>query len=81
MLAASGEADRRVYLALSDLEEFEGRDTPESRAAQARWLRQAAAADPEPRWRCTECGAEYGEWAPHCAHCDAIGTIGWGRAG
>jgi HemY protein len=81
MLAASGEADRRVYLALSDLEEFEGRDTPESRAAQARWLRQAAAADPEPRWRCTECGAEYGEWSPHCAHCDAIGTIGWGRAG
>jgi len=78
-LAASGEADRRVYLALSDLEEYEGRDTPESRAAQARWLRLAATASAEPHWHCGECGAEYGHWAPTCAHCEATGMIAWGR--
>lgn len=81
MLAASGEADRRVYLALADLEEFEGRGTPESRAAQARWLRLAATAEPEPRWRCTACGAEPKGWSPTCPQCDATGTIGWGSPG
>lgn len=81
MLAASGEADRRVHLALADLEEFEGRGTPESRAAQARWLRLAATAAPEPRWHCTACGAEPKGWSPACPHCDATGTIGWGGPG
>ncbi len=81
MLAGSGEADRRAFLALSDLEEFEGRDTPESRAAQSRWLRRAAEAAPEPGWRCGQCGAEHGGWAPACPACDTAGMIAWGRGG
>ena len=76
-LNASGLADRRVYLALSDLEEAEGGDTPHTRAAQARWLRMAATAAPEPRWRCSACGTDQPAWTPVCPHCQSVGTIGW----
>jgi HemY protein len=76
-LTASGQADRRAYLALSDLEEVEGGDTPESRAAQARWLRMAATAAPEPRWRCSACGTDHAAWVPVCPNCHSVGTIGW----
>jgi HemY protein len=76
-LVASGQADRRAYLALSDLEEAEHGDTPESRAAQAKWLRLAATAAPEPRWRCSACGAEHAAWLPVCPNCQSVGTIAW----
>ncbi|MBU8546428.1 MULTISPECIES: heme biosynthesis HemY N-terminal domain-containing protein [Roseomonadaceae] len=76
-LVASGTADRRAYLALSDLEEVEHGETPEGRAAQARWLRQAATAAPEPRWRCTACGTDHAAWEPVCPKCQAVGTINW----
>jgi HemY protein len=76
-LTASGQADRRAYLALSDLEEVEGGDTPESRAAQAKWLRMAATAAPEPRWRCSACGTDHAAWVPVCPNCQSVGTIGW----
>jgi HemY protein len=76
-LVASGAADRRAYLALSDLEEVEGGDTPESRAAQAKWLRLAATAAPEPRWRCSSCGAEHEGWEAVCPGCGSVGTIAW----
>jgi HemY protein len=76
-LVASGAADRRAYLALSDLEEAEGGDTPDSRAAQAKWLRLAATAAPEPRWRCSSCGAEPARWQAVCPGCGSVGTIAW----
>ena len=76
-LVASGAADRRAYLALSDLEVAEGGDTPESRAAQAKWLRLAATAAPEPRWRCSSCGAEHEGWGAVCPGCGSVGTIAW----
>lgn len=76
-LVASGQADRRAYLALSDLEEAEHGETPEGRAAQARWLRLAATAAPEPRWRCAACGTDQEQWAPVCPKCQAVGTINW----
>jgi HemY protein len=76
-LTASGLADRRAYLALSDLEEAEHGDTPESRAAQAKWLRLAATAAPEPRWRCSACGSEHAAWLPVCPRCQSVGTIAW----
>ncbi|HEV7268941.1 MAG TPA: heme biosynthesis HemY N-terminal domain-containing protein [Falsiroseomonas sp.] len=76
-LTAAGQADRRAYLALSDLEEAEGGDTPETRAAQARWLRMAATAAPEPRWRCSACGTDQPAWVPVCPNCQSVGTIGW----
>ncbi|NKC34585.1 heme biosynthesis protein HemY, partial [Roseomonas sp. BU-1] len=76
-LVASGAADRRAFLAMSDLEEAEHGETPEGRAAQARWLRQAATAAPEPRWRCSACGTDHAAWAPVCPKCEAVGTIAW----
>jgi HemY protein len=76
-LAGSGQTDRRAYLALSDLEEAERGDQPEARAAQSRWLRQAATAAPEPRWRCTACGNDHAAWTPTCPHCQAVGSITW----
>lgn len=76
-LVASGQADRRAFLALSDLEEAEHGDSPEGRAAQAKWLRAAATAAPEPRWRCAACGTDQDAWAPTCPKCNAVGTIAW----
>jgi HemY protein len=73
----SGEADRRAYLLLAELEEAEHGETAESRAAQARWLREAAGARPEPRWRCGHCGTEHRRWAPVCEACDTAGRIAW----
>jgi len=76
-LTASGNADRRAWLALSDLEEAEGGDTPESRAAGARWLRLAATAPPEPRWRCSACGNDQAAWESVCPNCGSVGTVAW----
>ncbi len=76
-LVATGRADRRAYLALCDLEEVEKGELPEGRAAQAKWLRVAATAAPEPRWRCSACGTDHAAWAPSCGTCNAVGTISW----
>jgi HemY protein len=76
-LIASGQADRRAYVALSDLEEAEHGDSPEGRAAQAKWLRLAATAPPEPRWRCASCGTDPGAWSAVCPSCSSVGTIAW----
>jgi HemY protein len=76
-LVASGEADRRAYVLLSALEEAEHGDTAETRAAQSKWLREAAAARPEPRWRCGHCGTDHAAWAPVCSACDTVGQIAW----
>ena len=80
-LAGSGVADRRAYLLLAELEGVEHGDTPEGRAAQSRWLREAAEAAPEPRWRCTSCGAEHGAWKPECGNCGTAGRIAWSAPG
>lgn len=76
-LVDSGAADRRAYLLLSELEEVEQGDLPEGRAAQARWLRTAAGAPAEPRWRCANCGSDHAAWGPVCSACSAVGTIAW----
>jgi len=81
-LQREGQADRRAYLMLAELEEAEHGDTPETRAAQARWLREAATAPAEPRWRCGHCGAEQASWKPVCTACDRVGQVAWtGGAG
>lgn len=80
-LAESGEADRRAFLALVELERVEQGDTPAARVAEARWLRAAASAPSEPRWVCAACGTEHADWAPVCDHCQAVGRIGWTGAG
>lgn len=78
MLVKSGSADRRAYLLLAELEEAEHGETAESRIAQARWLRDAAAAPAEPHWRCGSCGKQHAAWAPVCDNCDTVGQIAWG---
>ncbi|MBL6453929.1 heme biosynthesis protein HemY [Belnapia sp. T6] len=79
-LVQSGDADRRAYLLLAELEEAEHGESAEARAAQSRWLREAAGARPEPRWRCGQCGTEQRAWAPACPACGTVGRIGWGLA-
>jgi HemY protein len=80
-LMRDGKADRRVYLMLSELEEAEHGNTPDARAAQARWLREAATATPEPGWRCAHCGTAHEQWKPACHVCDTVGEIGWALPG
>ncbi|GGG47724.1 hypothetical protein GCM10010964_38880 [Caldovatus sediminis] len=81
LVATPGAADRRAFLLLAELEEAEHGDSPEGRAAQARWLRDAANARPEPRWRCTSCGAEHRAWEPACDACQSVGHIVWAAPG
>jgi HemY protein len=81
LVATPGTADRRAFLLLAELEEAEHGDSPEGRAGQARWLRDAANARPEPRWRCTSCGAEHPAWEPACDACRSVGHIVWAAPG
>jgi HemY protein len=72
-LLASGRADRRAYLAMAELELLEQGEGAPGRAAEARWLREAATAMPEPVWRCGNCGAAHEHWAPECGACGTVG--------
>ncbi|WP_426956692.1 heme biosynthesis HemY N-terminal domain-containing protein [Muricoccus radiodurans] len=76
-LLASGGADRRAYLAMVDMEAVELGDSAAGRAAEAKWLRAAAEAPPEPRWRCYACATDHAAWAPVCEHCGTAGRINW----
>ncbi|WP_431284987.1 heme biosynthesis HemY N-terminal domain-containing protein [Humitalea sp. 24SJ18S-53] len=76
-LLAAGPADRRAYLLLVDLEQVEHGESPVARAAEAKWLRLAAAAPPAPRWRCEACGARHDAWATECSACGEVGRIAW----
>lgn len=80
-LLRDGRSDRRAYLILSELEEAEHGNTADARAAQARWLREAATAAPEPGWRCGHCGTAHEAWKPACQVCDTVGEISWGLPG
>lgn len=77
-LVASGEADARAYLLLVELEQAEQGDTALARAAEAKWLRAATSARPEPRWRCAQCGKAHARWHPVCDACGTSGRISWG---
>jgi HemY protein len=79
-LLGSGQADRRAYEAMIELELLEQGEGPAGRAAEAKLLRAAAAAPPPPAWRCGECGAEHARWVPDCPSCRAVGRIGWEAA-
>jgi len=78
-LAASDGADARTYLLLVELEQAEHGDTPVARNAEAKWLRAATNAPPEPRWRCGHCGKLHAEWKPVCDNCGTPGRIAWTR--
>ena len=76
-LLSSGQADRRAYQAMIELELLEQGEGAAGRAAEAKWLRAAAAAPLPPSWHCEECGAGQPAWVPDCPACGAIGRIAW----
>jgi HemY protein len=74
----AGLNQRRLWLLQADLEAEEGGETEAGRRAQREALRHAAAAEPDPTWRCDACGAEHAAWHPSCPVCHAAGRIRWG---
>lgn len=74
---AEGTHQRRLWLLLAEIEELERGDTEVGRQAQRAALRQAAAADPDPRWQCTRCHTDQTAWHPRCPVCAGVGTIRW----
>jgi HemY protein len=76
-LIASGQADRRAYLLMVELEKLEQGEGPAGQAAEAKWLRGAATAPAAPGWKCANCGTEHRVWKPVCDHCGTVGRIGW----
>lgn len=79
-LVESGGADARTYLLLVELEKLEHGDSPVARNAEAKWLRAATTAAPEPRWRCGQCGKVHEAWKPVCEACNTPGRIAWTTA-
>ncbi len=72
---AAGLGQRRVWLVLAQVAEQEG-DRPMAEEA----LRKAAAAEPDPVWRCETCGSVQEGWRPVCETCHTAGRITWGTA-
>jgi HemY protein len=75
----AGFDQRRLWLLFADIAEAEGEDE-QHRAAQRDALRYAAAAPPDPVWRCGECGTELPSWRPSCPHCGTPGRVEWTQA-
>ncbi|MBB5693898.1 heme biosynthesis HemY N-terminal domain-containing protein [Muricoccus pecuniae] len=80
-LVSSGQADRRAYLAMVDMDAVELGDSAAGRMAEAKWLRAAASAPPEPRWQCLNCGTVHRKWEPICEECSTPGRIEWTGGG
>ena len=70
---AAGMNQQRLWLLVADIEAAENGD---SKAA----LRQATSAEPDPGWRCENCGTAQGSWMPSCPVCKTPGRISWGIA-
>ena len=75
--AAAGLNQRRLWLLLAEIEEAEGGDSEAGRLAQRDALRRAAAADPDPTWRCDACHTAHAAWHPHCPDCLTVGSLRW----
>ena len=74
---SEGFHQRRLCLLLADVEEQERGNTEAGRLAQRDALRRAAAADPDPRWQCTNCQTIQQGWHPKCGACGSVATINW----
>ena len=75
---ASGLNQRRVWLLRAELEEDDRGGTEEGRIAQRDALRRAAAADPDPVWRCQSCHTPQAAWHAACPVCLTPGSMHWG---
>ncbi len=71
--AAGTDPPARVCRMMADLEERSGENPENARS----WLLRASAAAPDPAWICDDCGSAWGDWAPVCGSCDALGTLVW----
>jgi HemY protein len=74
---AAGLNQRRLWLLLAEIEEAEHGDTEAGRLAARDALRQAAAADADPDWCCTECHTPHAVWYPACTSCGTAGSLRW----
>jgi HemY protein len=74
---SEGVNQRRLWLLTAEIAEAEKGDSEEGRAAQRDAFRQAAIADPDPVWRCSNCRSESTTWAPRCPSCGSVGTLSW----
>jgi HemY protein len=64
---------QRAWRLVADVE---NRIHPESAAVRAAWQR-AAAADPDPSWRCNACSQRQPRWSGKCSHCGRAGSLVW----
>ncbi len=71
----AGMKQQQVWRLFADIAETEG-DQVGARDA----LRVAADADPDPGWRCEECGTPQAAWAAVCPACGTAGRINWTAA-
>ena len=76
----SGLNQRRAWLMQAELEEEDRGDTEAGRLAQRDALRRAAAADPDPEWRCAVCHTPQAQWRAACPVCLTPGSLRWGTA-
>ncbi len=74
---AEGLHERRLCLLLAEVEEQERGTTEAGRQAQRDALRQAATAEPDPHWQCTNCHSDHAAWQPKCTTCGSVGTVQW----
>ena len=71
---AAGLNQRRLFRLMADIEETAGSPADAVSAA----LRQAAEADPDPVWRCTQCHSPSANWHAACPVCLTPGGLLWG---
>jgi HemY protein len=76
----AGLNQRRAWLLHAELEEEDRGDTEAGRLAQRDALRRAAAADPDPEWRCSVCHTAQAAWRAACPVCMTPGGLVWGTA-
>jgi HemY protein len=76
----AGLDQRRAWLMRAELEEEDRGDTEAGRLAQRDALRRAAAADPDPEWRCSVCHTPQTAWRAACPVCLTPGGLVWGAA-
>ncbi|GAC1347644.1 MAG: heme biosynthesis HemY N-terminal domain-containing protein [Acetobacteraceae bacterium] len=69
---ATGANERRVWSLAADIATVEGHAEEAQEA-----LRHVADAEPDPVWRCGNCGTVHAGWRPVCPACQAEGTIAW----
>jgi HemY protein len=76
---AAGLDQRRLWVLKADIEDADAASGGNEAAALAgrEALRRSQSARPDPRWRCTTCGAEPGEWHAACPSCGTVGRMQW----